>query len=238
MFACSLSSTSEEMALPAFKEPTLHHHTGHNFESEALDNNSQYPDYTILPSNKERTWYLEAKAWNVQLLDKQAQQGMGYAYHNAGKWVVLSNGHTWRLYDSQVHALAPDRLVLEVRLEDTDAMAGFLKALTKESVLSGGLEQYAQTSRLRRELSSQLTDENSEAIKALQKVLRSRPGLSAVSRAQVRESLLQRTSSNRVEPPPVPGVDKHVEKPELPVVSPEGEACQICSKPVATLTSS
>ena len=43
MFACSLSSTSEEMALPAFKEPTLHHHTGHNCQVVTTPGTSRRP---------------------------------------------------------------------------------------------------------------------------------------------------------------------------------------------------
>ena len=79
--------------------------------SRVADNNGQYPDYTLLPNDPERTWYLEAKAWNVALEDKHAQQSLNYANQNGKRWVALTNGRVWRLYDNRIQGLAADKLI-------------------------------------------------------------------------------------------------------------------------------
>src|SRR5690242_10739344 len=67
--------------------------------SRFVDNNGQFPDYTILPDTS-YTWFLEAKAWNVSLEDRHSQQSLNYANQNGKRWVVLTNGREWRLYDN------------------------------------------------------------------------------------------------------------------------------------------
>ena len=46
---------------------------------ETLDNNSQFPDYTILPGTPQ-TWVLEAKQWKTPLQDGHAQQSLNCVF--------------------------------------------------------------------------------------------------------------------------------------------------------------
>ncbi|HTE20615.1 MAG TPA: hypothetical protein VK689_19785 [Armatimonadota bacterium] len=157
-------------------------------QPEGSDNNSQYPDYTILPGNP-ACWYLEAKAWNVKLQDSHAHQSLNYANHNGRRWVVLTNGQVWRLYDNQVQGVAADKLVVEARLNDVSAIEEFLSSIGRASVTAGRLDRYAKRTRLVQLFRIQLADANSTAITALWNAVRKEPGLSEVSRADVVQSI-------------------------------------------------
>jgi predicted type IV restriction endonuclease len=73
----------------------------YDIQPQQTDPAGKIPDYTILPDS-EHTWFLEAKAWGVALNDQHAQQALIYAYTNNRRWVVLTNGREWRLYDNSI----------------------------------------------------------------------------------------------------------------------------------------
>lgn len=107
------------------------------------------PDYTILPDT-EWTWYLEAKTWDKSLENgADAVQALNYANAQGKRWVVLSNGRQWLLFDNHLVGVeAPHRLVVQSALEDEDFLE-FIKALSKPSVITGNLEQYVLRSRVK-----------------------------------------------------------------------------------------
>ena len=114
-----------------------------DIESRIADSTQQYPDYTILPSTPSATLYLEAKAWSVSLDDLPAKQALNYANHNGKRFVVLTNGQVWRLYDNSIQGLLADKLVIQASIQDHEAVTKFLTTLSKPQVLSGSLEQWA-----------------------------------------------------------------------------------------------
>ncbi|MBI3912427.1 MAG: hypothetical protein HY320_16020 [Armatimonadetes bacterium] len=101
----------------------------HEIMSRVSDAAGKYPDYTILPGTA-CTWYLEAKDWNKELQnDQDLFQATNYAHTKGHRWVVLSNGREWRLYDDHIQGVeAPQRLVAVARL-DEDELEQFLTAL-------------------------------------------------------------------------------------------------------------
>lgn len=153
-------------------------------QPQGSDNNGQFPDYAILPGGP-YTWYVEAKSWSVSLQDSHAHQALNYANHNGKRWVVLTNGRMWRLYDNQIQGVAGDKLVLEVGLKDGSPTEEFLIAIGRASVLAGKLDDFARHSRLRRALQTQLADENSNLLKSIWVSLRKEPGLSDITRTEV-----------------------------------------------------
>ena len=110
---------------------------------ELKDQNNKYPDYSILP-NTPYTWYIEAKAWHVALQDEQVIQALNYANHNGKRWVVLSNGQCWRLYDNSIQGVAAEKLVSEVALDDTVGMVALLTAIGKDSMHTNQVAEYAK----------------------------------------------------------------------------------------------
>jgi hypothetical protein len=155
-------------------------------EPESSVSQWQRPDRTILPGT-EHEWYLEAKAWGVSLDDeKHLQQATNYAHSRGQRWVVLTNGQVWRIYDDHITGLRPaERLVAEARLDRVSDLEQLLRAVSKPTVVSGGLGQFALRSRVSAILTRSLKDEGSEAIRALWGVIRRQPGMSEVSRRDV-----------------------------------------------------
>jgi hypothetical protein len=149
--------------------------------SRIADSGGQFPDYTILPGSPEM-WFLEAKDWNIALEDRHAAQSLNYANQNGKRWVVLTNGKTWRLYDNQVQGAPSDKLVTEAELADAASFEPILRAIGKPSVTSGGLVRYAVQARIESFLPPQLQDASSDVIRSILVSLRKRPGLDGLSR--------------------------------------------------------
>jgi len=170
--------------------------------SRVADNLGQFPDYTLLPAT-DCTWYLEAKDWQVPLEDKHAQQSLNYANTSGRRWVVLTNGQVWRLYDNRLEGTATEKLVVEVQLRDVSAIEEFLQAISKESVTSGGLERFATKARLAAVLQAQLRSPDSEIVRAIWNALKRQPGLSNVARGDV-VAYFEGLRNLPPEPPPEP----------------------------------
>ena len=143
------------------------------------------PDYTILPDT-EWTWYLEAKTWDKNLENgADAAQALNYANAQGRRWVVLSNGRQWLLFDNHlVGVVAPQRLVVQSALEDEDFLE-FMKALSRPSVTAGDLEQYVVRSRVKLALDQQLRDQNSDVIKSITGILKNKVGIQGVQPSHV-----------------------------------------------------
>lgn len=172
-------------------------------QPQARDGNGQYPDYAILPDT-EHKWYLEAKAWAVNLTDNHIRQCLVYAFTNVCRWVVLTNGRQWRLYDNNIQGKLEGKLAAEVSLADVDAAEPFFAAISRESMISGGVKEYASGTRLRSVLQVEMADPNSEVLKATQRVLRKHHDIGRVSGAAVLEALRALAGAAPAQPPPPP----------------------------------
>lgn len=155
--------------------PILHSLGYDHFDivSRGADNQNQFPDYTILKGTS-CEWFLEAKAWSVHLADNHAGQALNYANQNGRRWVVLSNGKEWRLYDNDIRGTSAEKLVAMARLSNDEEIRPFLDSISKDSVTSGRLEVQAQGFRLASTLNAQMKDADSDVVKAIAKALRSK----------------------------------------------------------------
>jgi len=172
--------------------------------SRIADNNGQFPDYTILPGSP-HTWFLEAKAWSQDLQDNHAQQSLNYANQNGKRWVVLSNGREWRLYDNTIQGIAADKLVSSALLAINAQIEPFLHAISRPAIVGGRLDDYARRVRTTTLLAAQLGDENSDVIRAVWAAIRKFPGLGSVTRACVVEYFRLLIKADGVAPPPPTG---------------------------------
>lgn len=167
-----------------------------DIRAEATDDNRQKPDFTILPDT-DHTWFLEAKAWNVRLDEKQAHQAINYANTQGRRWAVLTNGQVWRLYDNNIRDTIDAKLACSSTLT-SDSFPSFLEAISKPSMVSGRVALYVTNQRLFGHLEAQLADRSSDSIKALLKVVRQRPGLSDVTAEDVASFFRRQTSDTGV----------------------------------------
>jgi hypothetical protein len=185
--------------------------------SRVSDNANQYPDYTLLPDEPDRAWYLEAKAWRESLDHKHAVQCLNYANQNGTRWGALTNGHTWRLYDNHVPGPVADKLVVEARLEDREGILAFFEAISRDSVCSGRLAAYVESLRRQREraerksalqalLLSQLLRPDSDLIRQIRSFARKQEGLSGVTGEEIALCLqeLWGCAPAPIEQPPAP----------------------------------
>ncbi len=156
----------------------------HEILSQDPDAVRQRPDYTLLPNLPEYTWFLEAKAWSVNLVDSHAQQAVNYANTKGKRWVVLTNGKVWRLYDNHIKDTAEQMLAATFRL-DQDEFPVFLEAISKHSITNGKLESFVRNQRLYATLTSQFRRPDSEVVRAVTRVLRTAPGLSGVTASEI-----------------------------------------------------
>jgi predicted type IV restriction endonuclease len=118
--------------------------------SQLSDENHKLPDYTISP-HEGLTWFLEAKAWKIGLQDNEIHQALNYANQNGRRWVVLSNGQEWRLYDNDVRGIPRDKLAALIELQQVEPMAEFIAALSPSGFESHLIDKFAATQRERRE---------------------------------------------------------------------------------------
>ncbi|MCA1595857.1 MAG: hypothetical protein LC772_05485 [Chloroflexi bacterium] len=155
----------------------------------------QFPDYTITASPHE-TWYLEAKSWKNQLLDQNANQALDYANRNGRRWVVLSNGRGWRLYDNQIQGLASDKLVAVSTIEAPAGLEALLAVLSKDTMAAEKMDLFARRARLARVFIEQVREPRSRLIKSICSALRAEPGLHGLTGEDV--TWLLRTHSTTV----------------------------------------
>lgn len=174
-------------------------------EPQTRDANGQFPDYTILPAT-EHAWFLEAKAWNVALADQHVNQSLIYAFTNNRRWVVLTNGREWRLYDNNIQGELTGKLVYVVLLKDFDRMAAFLRAIGREGMINGAVDAYATSSRLKAILESELGSPDSLTVKAIQKVMKSQFSFTRVTGRDIVDAL---SSTPPTATPGIPVQTKH-----------------------------
>lgn len=157
----------------------------HEIDEQAHDGAGNIPDFTLLPDTP-HTWFLEAKKWTVALADAHVNQALNYANIQGRRWVVLSNGREWRLYDNYLNNVPPaERLVTTAKLNCGAELDALLEALSKASVQSGALERYAVQTRFTALLDAQLQTPNSEVLTAIRGVLKTKFGLSSVTPADL-----------------------------------------------------
>lgn len=177
----------------------------HEVHSQSGDVANKYPDYTVLPGTP-HTWYLEAKAWSAALESLHVDQALNYAHSNGQRWVVLSNGKEWRLYDDRFPGKSADRLVATARLEETAALVRFLAALSRASIMAQKVEAFANERRVRQFLTDSLHDPSSPVVQAVVKAVRQHVGNGPVSAELVVEVLrgaeLQTMPVERTRPNP------------------------------------
>ena len=184
-------------------------YTRYEINSNNWDGNGGIPDYTILPGDN-AGWYLEAKAWNVPLEEKHARQATTYAYQNGKRWVVLTNGREWRLYDSHIPGQSADRVTLSWTLCPEmipDASPILFQAICKETVCEGCTERFVYQNRLHAVLIKEMAHPTSELINVIWKSLRKRVELCGISKEMVVNAYCDNNKFDTPAISPIPSTD-------------------------------
>ena len=168
-------------------------------------NTKQFPDYTLLPHESCR-WFLEVKALDVPLGEKEAAQAVNYAANKGANWAVLTNGRRWLIYKAHLPKPLPEKLVFEIKdlFTQPDA-ADTLRLLSRASVLADGLSQAWLAGQIGPIVEKELTNAQSATRKALRKAV-SAETQSAVSDAAIGQALARLMNGNG-EPPAAVSAD-------------------------------
>ena len=78
-------------------------------------------DIAVLTEHSHAMWFIEAKAWEETLRDKEIEQTLSYVNTKGLRFAVLTNGKHWKLYDNKVQGQASDKLVRETELSADDS---------------------------------------------------------------------------------------------------------------------
>ncbi|MCW5935525.1 MAG: hypothetical protein KIT45_14695 [Fimbriimonadia bacterium] len=166
----SEADTCERIITRLLREVAGYHFA--DYSSQERDAARGRPDYTVLPGTA-KTWYLEAKAWSVPLNDGEAAQAMNYVNSQGKRWAVLTNGREWRLYDNhKVGVPAAEKLQAQANYPDFASIERFLSAISKQSITSGKLEEFALRESIAQQLEVGLEDPDSALVKALARELK------------------------------------------------------------------
>ncbi len=145
------------------------------------------PDYILLPEDPAHTWFLESRAWSQELSEgDDLARSLAYACSEGKRWVVLTNGREWRLYDAaREETRTFPRWLVSASIENTAELERLLRALSKEVVLTGELESYVNQVCLSAILTDQLQDVESALIQAVCQTLQSAYHLSALQATDI-----------------------------------------------------
>lgn len=168
---------------------------------ESPDSTGNKPDYTVLPWTEHR-WLLEAKAWSHRLSEQDANQLTSYANTHNIRWAVLTNGKEWQLYDASIFGTVAERLQAQADIEQPDALADLLLALSPRSVQQGVIQQFARRSRMDREIRAQFADENSPIVQVIVEKLKEMTKIHYCPQEVV--EYLQTLTNGGITPPPPP----------------------------------
>lgn len=143
----------------------------HEIHAQAADVSNKFPDYTVLPDSNHK-WFVEAKSWKVKLESIHVDQAINFVHSSGCRWVVLSNGREWQLYDDTIIGQSKDRLVATAYLKNESEIFAFLSAVSKAAVTSGETGKYAEHQRIKGVLVANLHNAQSPIVTNIAKCLK------------------------------------------------------------------
>ena len=103
---------------------------------------SGHADYALILEGKPVV-LVEAKAFDVDLSSEQSSQIISYGRVEDVRWVVLTNGRLLKIFDAKAGRTENDCLVTEIELREAESHLDDLGLISRESVLSGDIEEAA-----------------------------------------------------------------------------------------------
>ena len=149
-FAQSGRTNSEENTKKKIIEPLLEV-LGWDFLSNEVQ--LEYPirvgtrtvhvDYALLLEDKPVV-LVEAKPFDETLSDYQSEQIISYGRYEEVKWAALTNGRVLKIFNTEEGRTEKDSLIVEISLETLPQQVGELYLLSRESILTGEIENAAK----------------------------------------------------------------------------------------------
>jgi hypothetical protein len=166
-------------------------------------------DYALLLALRKPLLFVEAKALGQNLIDRKwTNQIMGYASVAGVRWIVLTDGDEWRIYNSHAAVPVDEKLFRSVRISDTSSSAEqTLELLSKEQMAGNRIEFIWNIQFVDKRVKSAITDAfGSEPDGVLVRLIRKR--YPTLTPSEIKSSLgrahLGIEFPEVIEPPPPP----------------------------------
>lgn len=127
-------------------------------------------DYALMLEN-EPVVFVEAKAFEVELLPKHSQQAISYGKVQDVQWIVLTNGKMLKVFDTKQGITEKECLVIEIDLMKLPMQAKELHLISRDSILSGGIEDAARRLAATKKALRNLTQKQKEVAEEFRKIL-------------------------------------------------------------------
>lgn len=186
-----------------------------DYIKQPFDTGHKFPDYVVLPDDKEHVWILEAKAWGTLLTRDDAQQAVNYASGRQARWAVLTNGQTWQMYNVHTHGGLADKRIFEIKdiCNTTPEDIEVLLLFSKDSVVNGDLDRTYRRLRIRQTVREILLDPSSAPIGSLKNKVGRKLDMNVTSE-DIRVALSD-LLGGREQPAPESAEEQAVEKPAV-----------------------
>ena len=127
-------------------------------------------DYALMLENEPMV-FVEAKAFEVTLSPKHSQQAISYGKVQDVQWVVLTNGKTLKVFDTKQGKNEKQCLVIAIDLTKLPRQAKDLNLISRDSILSGGIEDAVKRLAATRRALRNLTQRQKEIADGFRKIL-------------------------------------------------------------------
>jgi predicted type IV restriction endonuclease len=108
-----------------------------------IGSTTKFVDYALLIEGKP-VILVEAKAFDTVLLPDDSSQVISYGRVEDIQWVVLTNGRDLKIFDTKAGKAENECLVTSIDLRKLPLQANDLKLISRESILTGEIEEAAK----------------------------------------------------------------------------------------------
>jgi len=148
-----------------------------------IGSTTKYVDYALVLENKPVV-LVEAKPFDVTLSDDDSSQIISYGRVEDVQWVVLTNGKSFKVFDSKAGKNEKECLVVEIDLKKLPTQAADLKLISRESILTGEIEAAAKRLAATRNAVHNLEQRRQEIAEEFKKILLKITGMDVKNRVE------------------------------------------------------
>jgi len=108
-----------------------------------IGSTTKYVDYALMLESKP-VLLIEAKPFDAALLQDDSSQIISYGRVEDIQWVALTNGKNLKIFDTKAGKTENECIVIEIDLRKLPMQASDLKLISRESILTGEIEETAK----------------------------------------------------------------------------------------------
>ena len=177
----------------------------------SIGTSSNYVDYAIFLEGKPLI-LLEAKSFDSSLSTDYSSQIISYGRVDGIRWVVLTNGKTVKIFDTEAGKSEKECIVSEISLQDLPKGSAELSLISRASILTGEIESAAKRLATTKKAVTALILKKEEIAQEFEKILLKITGQGIENRIKTISTRLADLAvqlfENETEPTTIQRVDK------------------------------